>query len=118
MLLFYFLENVDASTDFNPPSSFWIGMGILLAILFIPWIVLLVYALTVKYRVRVFNQGHLIATYKFKANEEIKIDLPSRQGYEVEGLYRDDTFMLPLEYHQMPKKNLKIYIKWKKINEE
>lgn len=109
-----FLVETTQNTDFNPPTSFWIGMGILIVILLVPWIVLLVYTLTLKYRIRVFSGDHLVATYMLKADQKICIKYPRRDGYEVEGLYRDDTFMLPFEYKKMPKQNLKVYIKWEK----
>lgn len=116
MSIFKILENVDPGVnEFNPPQSFWIGMGILIAILTIPWIALFVYAIVQKYRLYIFSDGFLIKTYKLKANEVINIEYPKKEGYEVEGIYRDDTFVLPFEYKVMPKKNIKIYIKWKKV---
>ena len=99
----------------EPPIWWWPCIILLIALLFIPWIFLFIYALTVKYRVRVFSQGILIATYNFKKDTPLsQIKLPSRDGYVIEGLYRDEEFLLPLEYDKMPNKNLKLYIKWKK----
>lgn len=96
-----------------PPTWWWPCIIALIAVLFIPWIVLLIYALTVKYRVRLYSEGNLIGTYKFKKNTLLsEIKLPERKGYVVEGLYRDEEFMLPLEFDKMPNKNLKLYIKW------
>lgn len=113
--LLLLLEVVE-ETEFNPPSSFYIGLGILLFILIIPWIALLIYCLTLKYRVRLFSDGILIGTYKFKAGTEFVslLEIPVRHDSQVEGLYRDDSFMLPLEFEKMPKENLKLYIKWEK----
>ncbi len=116
MNIWFFLEQVAPNQEFDPPMSFYVGIGILIALMLIPWIVLFVYAIIKKYRIRVFSEGFLIKTYKLKANEKINIECPLRAGYEVEGLYRDDTFMLPLEDKVMPKKNLKVYIKWRKID--
>lgn len=96
-----------------PPTWWWPCIIALIAVLFIPWIVLLIYALTVKYRVRLYSEGNLIGTYKFKKNTPLsEIKLPERKGYVVEGLYRDEEFILPLEFDKMPNKNLKLYIKW------
>lgn len=101
------------------PAWWWPCIILLVAILFIPWLILFIYALTVKYRVRVFSQGVLIATYNFKKDTPLsEIKLPSREGYVVEGLYRDEEFLLPLEYDKMPNKNLKLYIKWIKKEEK
>lgn len=97
----------------QPPSYWWPTMIAIIIILFIPWAVLFVYCLTLKYRVRLYSDGFLINTYMFKANTPLsEIKLPEKEGYHIEGLYRDEEFMLPLEYDKMPKKNLKLYIKW------
>lgn len=99
----------------EPPSFWWPAMITLIAILFIPWVILFIYCITVKYRVRVFSDGNLVSTYMFKAKTPLsEIKLPEKEGYYVEGLYRDEEFMLPLEFDVMPKKNLKLYIKWEK----
>jgi len=99
---------------FNPTTSFYVGFWALILILLLPWVFLLVYCLTLKYRIRLFSGNILVGSYKLKANAPIlaSIELPKRNGYKIEGLYRDEEFMLPLEYEKMPKENLKIYIKW------
>lgn len=109
------LFNILAEAEqFNPPKSFYIGLIALMVVLILPWIFLLIYCLTLKYRVRVFSDNILIGTYYFKAGVQFLplIEMPSREGSHVEGLYLDSEFKLPLEYQTMPKKNLKIYIKW------
>lgn len=40
------------------------------------------------------------------------MELPTRKGCKIEGLYRDEEFMLPLEFEEMPNRNIKLYIKW------
>ena len=99
------------STDLNSPIWMWV---ILLIILASPWVALLVYALTVKYRVRVFSNDHLISTVYLKSGQSIKdtVPLPSINGYEIEGLYLDPEFTEILSYDAMPKQNLKLYVKW------
>ncbi|MCI6508018.1 MAG: hypothetical protein PUH11_07470 [Bacilli bacterium] len=111
--LFLFLENMP-NQEFDPPKSFYVGVIIIIAILCIPWIALLIYALTLKYRVRLFSDNILIGTYKFKKGEKFleKMELPTRKGCKIEGLYRDEEFMLPLEFEEMPNRNIKLYIKW------
>lgn len=97
----------------DAPWWWWLGMSLLIAILALPWIGLLIYSLTVKYRVRVYSNGFLIIDKKLKAKTPLSVlELPTKDGYVIEGLYRDEEFILPLEDEVMPKKNLKIYIKW------
>lgn len=99
----------------DPPSYWWPTMIAIIVVLFIPWIVLFVYCIRVKYRVRLFSDGVLVSTYMFKANTPLtEVKMPEKEGYHIEGLYRDEEFMLPLEYDKMPKRNLKLYIKWVK----
>lgn len=116
------LLNVLESVETVPTEKsvgWWIGMAIIIAILLVPWIYLLVYALVVQYRVRLFSDGVLVATYRFKAKQPLdQIKLPTKEGYQVEGLYRDEEFKLALEYNTMPKQNLKLYIKWIKEDTE
>lgn len=105
------LPNPD--TQLNAPTWWWVGMFVLIAVLALPWIALLIYSLTVKYRVRVYSNGFLVSTQKFKAKTPLsELQLPTKEGYIIEGLYRDEEFILPLEHEVMPKQNLKLYIKW------
>lgn len=107
------LENTNQLQAPDAPTWWWVGMSILIAVLALPWIALLIYSLTVKYRVRVYSNGFLVSTQKFKAKTPLsELQLPSKEGYVIEGLYRDEEMILPLEHEVMPKQNLKIYIKW------
>lgn len=111
---------INLLTDTNTPKPeptapvwWWVGMAIIIAVLSIPWIVLLIYSLTVKYRVRIYSNGFLVSTQKFKAKTPLsELELPKNEGFTIEGLYIDEEFILPLEYEVMPKQNLKIYVKW------
>lgn len=99
-----------------PTVRWYIGMGMLILLLFAPWIFLIVYANTLKYRIRVFSGETLIATYYYKKNEPIaKIDVPTVGEFKVEGLYLDSDFYTPFTYTIMPKQYLKVYVKWQKI---
>lgn len=106
-----------AETGGTPTVRWYIGMGMLVLLLFAPWIFLIIYANTLKYRIRVFSGDSLIATYYYKKNDPIApINIPDAPGFKVEGLYLDPDFYTPFTYEKMPKQYLKVYVKW--IKEE
>ena len=113
MFLTQLSEELPKKVMSDAPWWWWVGLFAIVAILSIPWIWLLIYSLTVKYRVRVYSNGFLIIDKKLKAKTPLsELELPKRDGYIIEGIYRDPTFMLPLEDEVMPRKNLKLYIRW------
>lgn len=108
-ILFKILEQVEV-TPLESPTWAWI---ILIVVLTTPWIGLIVYLITLKYRVRVFVNNHLISTVYLKAGESIldKLVLPYKENCEVV-LYLDEELTRPLLEDKMPKSNLKLYVKY------
>jgi hypothetical protein len=105
--------NILADSQMAPlesPTWAWI---ILLVILTLPWIGLIVYVCTLKYRVRIFVNGHLISTTYLKAGQSIRdhVILPYLENTFVE-LYLDENLTEKFVQDEMPKQNLKLYVKY------
>lgn len=110
MNIIYFLTESNEIVQLESPIWAWI---ILLVLLTTPWIGLIVYLCRLKYRVRVFVFDHLFSTAYLKKNQSIRqsIVLPTSDNCYIE-LYLDPEFTEPLVVDEMPKQNLKIYVKY------
>ena len=92
------------------PDWYWY---ILLVILFLPWIFLIIYICTMKYRVRIFVNGHLVSTTYLKAGEVIRdrVIVPYQENC-LTVLYLDEELTEEFVAEKMPKQNLKLYVKY------
>ena len=108
-LILNMLEQVEQA-PLESPTWAWV---ILLIVLTTPWIGLIVYLITIKYRVRIFVNGHLVSTTYLKAGESIKdkVIMPYKENSEAV-LYLDEDLTEPLQEDKMPKQNLKLYVKY------
>lgn len=108
-LLFKLLTEVEPA-PLESPVWAWVLLVVLLTT---PWLGLIYYLITLKYRVRVFVNGHLFSTTYLKAGQSISnsVIIPYKEYHDVV-LYLDEELTTPLLDDSMPKQNLKLYVNY------
>ncbi len=80
---------------------------ILLGIL--PWIALIIYLCTMKYRIRYFVNGQLVHTVYYKRKQSIQPYQYQTENQTIDQWYQDAEGKQPFVLEQMPSENIRVY---------
>lgn len=110
------LNLLTQNEPFEPTIGWYITVAILALLCIAPWIGLIIYSFTKKFRIRFYDNNILVDTKMLKKNEDIVFPALTKEGYEVAGWYLDQEFTKKFVETKMVPRFLKVYVKWSEKN--